>query len=155
MMQTLDVKKAVGSDSVSPYILRYCCDELYYPVCLLFQHVCRAGEFPSSWEVSRITTLYKHKGSATDPQFYWPIAVLPTLAMVFKLVIYSQLYWQISPYIPPSQFGFLKGTGAQDCGAAMAFTATQALSIVRSVVLCHWTFVEHLIVSGGMDCYRI
>ena len=30
-------------------------------------------------------------------------------------------------WLPPSQFGFLKGTGAQDCGAAMAFTATQAL----------------------------
>ena len=53
--------------------------------------------------------------------------MLPTLAMVFERVIYSQMYRHIAPYIPPSQFGFLKGTGAQDCGATMAFTATQAL----------------------------
>ena len=35
----------------------------------------------------------------------------------------SQLYWHISPYIPSTQFGFIKGTGAQDCGVALAFTA--------------------------------
>ena len=93
----------------------------------MFQRVCRAVEFSSSWNVSRITPVYKHKGSTTAPRFYRPIAVLPTLAMVFERVIYSQVYWHIASYIPPSQFGFLKGTGAQDCGAAMAFTATQAL----------------------------
>ena len=67
MMQTLDVKKTVGSDGVSLYILRYCCDELYYPVCSLFRNVCRAGEFPSSWKVSHITPVHKHKGSTTNP----------------------------------------------------------------------------------------
>lgn len=55
--------------------------------------------------------------------------------MVFKRVIYSQLYQQISPYIPPLQFGFLKDTGAQDCGATMAFTTTQALEECRIVSL--------------------
>ena len=47
--------------------------------------------------------------------------------MVFECVIYSQLYWHISPYIPPTQFGFIKGTGAQDCSTALSFTAIQAL----------------------------
>ena len=65
VMQTLDVKKAIGSDGVSPYILKYCCDELYLLVCSLFRHVCRAGEL--SWKVSRITPVYKNKGSTTDP----------------------------------------------------------------------------------------
>ena len=111
----------------SPYILKYCCDELCHPVCLLFRRVCRSGEFPLSWKVSRITPVYKCKGSATDPRFYCPIAVLPTLAMVFERVIYSQLYRHISSYIPPAQFGFIKGIGAQDCGTALAFTAIQAL----------------------------
>ena len=30
--------------------------------------------------------------------------------------------------IPQNQYGFVKGTGAQDCGATIAFTATQALN---------------------------
>ena len=37
MLRSLDVKKAVGPDGVSPYILKYFCDELCRPVCLLFR----------------------------------------------------------------------------------------------------------------------
>jgi len=96
-------------------------------VYLLFRHVCRSGEFPLSWKVSCITPVYKCKGSATDPRFYRPIALLPTLAMVFEHVLHSQLYHHISPYIPSAQYGFIKGTGAQDCGTTLAFTAIQAL----------------------------
>jgi len=84
VLRSVDVKKAVGPDGVSPYILKYCCEELCYPVCLLFHRVCRAREFPLSWKVSHITPVYKCKGSATDPRFYRLIAVLPTLAMVFE-----------------------------------------------------------------------
>ena len=76
----------------------------------------------------------KKKGSVTDPRFYHPIAVLPTTAMVFERVVYSQVYRHISPYIPPSQFGFMKGTGTQDCGNAMAFTAIQVLELRQE---CH------------------
>ena len=89
--------------------------------------MCKAGEFPLSWKVSRITPVYKRRGSVTDPRFYCPIAVLPMLSMVFERVVYSQLYRHISAYIPSTQFGFVKGTGAQDCGAALAFAAIQAL----------------------------
>ena len=82
---------------------------------------------PLSWKVSRITPVYKCRGSVTDPRFYCPIAVLPMLSMVFERVVYSQLYRHISTYIPSTQFGFVKGTGAQDCGAALVFAAIQAL----------------------------
>ena len=127
VLSSLDVKKAIGPDDVSPYILKHCSNELCYPVCMLFRRVCKTGQFPSSWKVSRITPVYKRRGSVTDPRFYRPIAVLPTLSMVFERVIYSQLYRHNSPYIPSTQFGFVRGTGAQDCGAALAFTAIQAL----------------------------
>ena len=153
VLSSLDVKKAVGSDGVSPHILKHCANELCYPVCLLFRRVCKAGEFPLSWKVSRITPVYKCRGSVTDPQFYRPIAVLPTLSLIFERVIYSQLYRYISTYIPSTQFGLVRGTGAQDCGTALALTAIQALE--HCVELCPWTFVEHLIVFGGVDYYDI
>ena len=51
--------------------------------------------------------------------------------MIFEKVIYSHLYQHsyIFPLIAISltHFGFVRGTGAQDCGAALAFTAIQAL----------------------------
>ena len=48
-------------------------------------------------------------------------------SLTFETVIYSQLYRHISTYVPSTQFGFLRGTGARDCGTALAFTAIQAL----------------------------
>ena len=73
--------------------------------------MCRSGEFPLSWKLSHIIPVFKQKDSVTDPCFYRPIAVLPTLAVVFEQVVYSQIYRHISPHIPTSQFGFMKGTG--------------------------------------------
>ena len=35
--------------------------------------------------------------------------------------------WYIMPFVPQSQYGFLKGCGAQDCGTAIALFATQTL----------------------------
>jgi len=105
-MYSLDVKKAVGPDGVSPHILKHCCAELIYPICILFRHVCKSGQFPLSLKVSRITPVYKRKGSVTNPKLYRPIAVLPTLAMLFERVIYPQLYRHF-PHIshPPSVGG--------------------------------------------------
>ena len=48
---------------------------------------------------------------------------MPTLALLFEHVIGSQMYNFIAPFIPQNQYGFVKGTGAQDCGAAIAFIA--------------------------------
>ena len=46
VLNSLDIKKSVGPDGVSPYILKYCCNELCVPLNVLFSRVCRSGEFP-------------------------------------------------------------------------------------------------------------
>ena len=79
------------------------------------------------WKIARTAPVYKHRGSVTDPSLYRPVSVLPTLALLFEHVISSQLYNHITPFIAQSQYGFLKGSGAQDCGTAIALFATQAL----------------------------
>ena len=73
--------------------------------------------------------VYKRWGSVTDPSFYRPVSALPTLALIFEQVISSQLYNYVTPYVPQSQYGFLTGSGAQDCGTAIGLFATQALEL--------------------------
>jgi len=53
VLGSLDVNKAVGPDGISPHMLRYCCNELCLPLTILFTRICRSGDFPSSWKVSR------------------------------------------------------------------------------------------------------
>ena len=49
---------------------------------------------------------------------------MPTLALLFERVIGSQMYNFIASFIPQSQYGFVKGTGAQDCGTTTVFIQT-------------------------------
>ena len=128
MLKNLDVNKAVGPDCISPRILCNCYWELSRPLTMLFCRICRSGVFPKSWEVARVTPVFKHKGSAADPAFYRLVSVMPTLALLFERVISSQMYNFITPFIPQNQYGIMKGTGAQDCGETIAFIATQALN---------------------------
>ena len=71
--------------------------------------------------------------------------MLPTLALLFERVISSQLYNRIMPFIPQSQYGFVKGTGAQDCGTVIALFATQALELLQE---CR---VVSLDIKGAFD----
>ena len=74
------------------------------------------------------TRVLKNKSSVSDPLFYRPVSVMPTLALLFECVIGSQMYNFIASFIPQNQYGFVKGTGAQNCGTTIASTATQALN---------------------------
>jgi len=77
------------------------------------------------------------------------VLIAQLLAMVFEWVIHSQLYHHIFPFIPCSQFSFIKGTGAQDCGTAITLAATQVLEDREE---CRIIYVGHLIVHGGVAC---
>ena len=142
----LDVSKAVGPDGVSPCLLKNCYLELCHLLFLLFRCVSSEAMIPASWKIARITPVYKHQGSVTNPSFYRPVSVLPTLVLLFERVISSQLYNRIMPFVSQSQYGFVKGTGAQDCGTVIALFATQALELRQE---CQ---VVSLDIKGAFDC---
>ncbi|CAN0026918.1 unnamed protein product, partial [Heterosigma akashiwo] len=91
VLQSLDVQKSVGSDGVSPRVLKHCARQLARPLTRLFQKVGKSGEFPKSWEATRVTPAYKKK-DASLPEKYRPISVLPTLSTTtFEHVLIKQL----------------------------------------------------------------
>ena len=59
VLRSLNELKSVGPDGVSPRLLKHCAKELARPLTDLFQKVTRAAEFPESWEVARVTPVYK------------------------------------------------------------------------------------------------
>ena len=127
MMRSLDVMKAVGPDGDSSYTLKYCCVELFTQFVCCFIMCVNLGSFYCKGKCLMSLLFINAKILLLAHGFYRQIAVLPTLAMLFERVIYSQHYRQISPYISPTQFRFIKGTGAQDCGTALVFTAIHTL----------------------------
>ena len=89
--------------------------------------------------------MFKNKGSAADPSFNCPVSVMPTLELLFEHAIGPQLYNFVAPFIPQNQYEFVKGTGAQDCGATIAFIATQVLHCWQE---CH---IMSFDIKGAFD----
>ena len=134
VLQSLDVRKSVGPDGVSPRVLKHCARQLAHPLTRLFQKVGKSGEFPRSWKVARVTPVYKKK-DASLPGNYRPISVLPTLATTFEHVLMKQLSTFLFRHIPSSQFGFLPGTGTVDVGVILANKISLALEARKDVWL--------------------
>ena len=61
-------------------------------ICCSAVYVRRSGTFPTLWKVARVTPVFKNRGSVSDPLFYRPVSVIPTLALLFERVIGSQMY---------------------------------------------------------------
>ena len=74
----------MGDDNVSPHVLKSCASTLCGPLTALFGEYtyCYSVAFPNSWKISGVTPVFK-KGAHSDPSNYGPIAVLPTLFVVF------------------------------------------------------------------------
>ena len=79
---SLDVTKAVGPNGVSPRLLKNCYLELCHLLLLLFHRVSTEAVIPALWKTAQITPVYKRRGSATNPSFYRPVSVLPTLGII-------------------------------------------------------------------------
>ena len=127
ILSSLNITKSIGDDNVSPRVLKSCAPALCGPLTALFRKICHNATFPNSWKISRITPVYK-KGARSDSTNYRPIAVLPTLSRVFELLLITQFQRQISPHIPPEQFGFLKGSSTSDAGVSLASAITTAIN---------------------------
>ena len=56
-----------------------------------------------------------------EPSNYRPLKVLINLSVYFESTIDDQLDIWITNFIPGNQFGFVKGTGTNDYGAALSF----------------------------------
>eukprot|EP00834_Sanchytrium_tribonematis_P002153 NODE_61_length_26588_cov_1.146778.p1 type:complete len:1075 gc:universal NODE_61_length_26588_cov_1.146778:9135-5911(-) len=71
----------------------------------LFQQAYTHGDLPESWCKSSICEIYKNKGSHSDPKFYRPISLLPTVRKIYEKILY---YFKLKYILIPSfrQHGF-------------------------------------------------
>ena len=59
MMGCLEVRKAVGPDGVSGWILRECREQLAEKVCEVIDASLREGVVPQDWKRANIVPIYK------------------------------------------------------------------------------------------------
>jgi hypothetical protein len=141
-LQALDTNKSVNG--IAPKFLRECAKELAPVLTKLFKFIVRQAKYPSTWKDGRVTALHK-RASVLLAENDRPVTVLANVSLVFETVIDDQFDLWVTKFVPQSQYGFLKGCGTADYGAAMSFKIHDELERRNDIL------IVSLDVKGAFD----
>ena len=119
VLKSVDVPKS--ANGISPHFWKNTADVVHVAIDKLFKRIVRDGVYPSRWKCPRVTPPHK-RGSVKDPKNYRPLAVPINISVCFEGTVDPQFEAWISQLTPANQFGFVKGSGTNDYGAALACT---------------------------------
>ena len=105
---SLDPNKAMGSDGISPKVVKYCADALCQPISYLFQLTITNSYLPSEWRTHCVIPIFKCGDRATISN-YRPISLLCIISKVLEKIIFNISIKFLSNSFTPHQFGFLPG----------------------------------------------
>ncbi len=58
----LDVRKAVGPDGISPWVLKECAEALCLPLSIVYSKSLETGDLPEIWKTANVVPIYKKGG---------------------------------------------------------------------------------------------
>ncbi|XP_044597272.1 uncharacterized protein LOC123273866 isoform X1 [Cotesia glomerata] len=100
-------KMSSGLDGIPCKVVKDCSSALILPLKIIF-HVCLTkGIFPDMWKTSKVCPIHK-SGDKSLIDNYRPVSIIPAFARIFEMILYEHLLSYFTPYITPSQHGFLK-----------------------------------------------
>ena len=76
---------------------------------MLFNKSITEGIFPDNLKISRISAIYKGKGTRSNPDHYRPISVLSVIARLFEKLVHNQLFTFLKTDLSKVQSGFKPG----------------------------------------------
>lgn len=109
-IMSLKTKQSSGWDELSSDLLKFCCDEISYPLTYLINCSFLSGIFPEKLKYTIIKPLHK-KEDRLQIRNYRPISLVSVISKVFEKIFLSRLIdflnkWDI---LDSSQHGFRQG----------------------------------------------
>ena len=104
LIQSLNTKKAPGSDNVTPRILVESCDVLEGPIAHLFSVSVKEKTVPSQWKIANILPIPKKKNPTI--QDLRPISLLPVVSKLFEKCVLDSIKEQILKLFGNCQFAY-------------------------------------------------
>ena len=108
ILVSLDSSKAMGTDNISPKLLKHCANLLCDPIQHLFQMSLSTSYLPVEWRTHCVTPIFK-SGDRSKVSNYRPISLLCVISKVFEKIIFNASINFLSDIFTPHQFGFLPG----------------------------------------------
>ena len=137
-LKILKPKLSSGPDGIPMYLLKKVRNTISYPLSLLYDWSFSSGTCPSSFLQTRVTPVFKKKGSRSLTENYRPISIGSAIAKVMEKLITDRLltYLQTNHLLSDHQHGFLPSRS----------TTTQLLSCVND-----WTSLK----ASNRPCYVV
>ena len=109
LIDSLDAKKAPGSDSIPCYLIKMAKLVIAPVLCNLFNVCMNVSIFPDVFKVAQVKSLFKG-GDRRVKGNYRPISLLPLFSKLFEKVIAKRLrsYFEANDILTYHQFGFRK-----------------------------------------------
>ena len=115
ILSSLNPNSSLGEDGVHPRFLKLLCDNLSFPLTLIYNSSLQTGIVPVEWLCSVVVPIFK-KSSRFDPLNYRPISLTSVPCKVLEriVVLHITRYLNENSIISDHQYGFRAGHSTVD-----------------------------------------
>ena len=113
LLKEIDIKKAVGVDTIPPKLIKIGADIIAEPLTLATHCCLRQGIFPENAKVASVFPLDKGKPDKYDVLNYRPVSILSTFSKIYEKVIKNQLASYLDKYFSPLISAYRKSYSTQ------------------------------------------
>ena len=110
-IQKLKRNKAPGPDQVTNELFLLLDDDSTQVLLEFYNKIWEAGVVPNDWKEAIVVSIYKNKGTDTDPGSYRPISLLNAIYKVFAAMLQTRLSGQHDSHTRGTRYGFRSGRG--------------------------------------------
>ena len=86
LLLKVDVKKALGPDNISPYVIKKCAYQIAKPLTTIFNLCLAKRIWPRIWKLARVICIHKKK-SRSNVENYRPVSLLSIIGNIYEKII--------------------------------------------------------------------
>ena len=113
LLKEIDIKKAVGVDTIPPKLIKIGADIIAEPLTQAINCCLRQGIFPENAKVASVVPLDKGKPDKYDVLNYRPVSILNVFSKIYEKVIKNQLASYLDKYFSPFISAYRKSYSTQ------------------------------------------
>lgn len=161
-LQTLDISKATGTDTIGPRLLRLSAPYIVNEITYLCNQSIKMSTFPKKWKEAKVTPLFK-KGCCEDVNNYRPISILPTISKLLEKHVHDSLMHHINMHglLHNTQSGFRQNHSCETALLSMVESWLDALDNGKLIGVLFIDFkkafdlVDHEILLSKLQLYGL
>ena len=148
VIRQLKKNKAPGPDGVRAELIKHLNYVNEQALLDLLNECLRRERVPAEWKRAHIVTIFKGKGSPSDPASYRPISLLNTFYKIYAALLQRRLSQQHDQYLRQTQYGFRGKRSTSD--PIFILRRAQDLAIKTGTPL-HFLFLDWKMAFDKLD----